>query len=649
MRIREAETVSPNAWHYEVKSQLQRFVYARSAEAFAEGDAARDALATPDDVRARQERMRDAFIANLGGLPASDTPLNARTVGTVQCQGYTIEKVIFESRPGVFVTANLYLPEGMEGPRGAVLFVCGHSYEAKAYPRYQDVCQCLVRAGLIVLAQDPVGQGERLGYHEPALDETTVAWGTTEHDYAGSQCLPLGDAIGRYFLHDAMRGIDYLQSRPEVDPDRIGVTGNSGGGTQSSMLMVCEPRLIAAAPATFVTSRETYMYSGGAQDAEQIWPGMSALGFDHEDILLGMAPKPVLVLAVQYDFFPIEGTRRTVQRARRVWELLGKGEDIGLVEDTCQHQYSPKLARAAAAFFSRHLLGRSVSGDDAPTEPLPPQELQCTSSGQVRGELPGARFVYEENLDRLTEMERARDAATDAARRKSALSWLREQVFRHRRPCDLNPREYATGQIEELAATWYMWWPQEGLFNNAAMFRHWRHAGEALPVTIALWAGGTTNLRPHQQWIRSACEAGRAVMVLDPSGVGPLAPFTTGDPQAAFGVIHKLNDDLAWLGDSLTGLRTYDVTRAVDVLEHLPLLRSDEVTLYGQGRYAVYGQLAAAIDERIGGIEVVHGMGSYAEWVRDRHFDVHDIRSVILPGMLRHFDLPDLARWAAGA
>jgi cephalosporin-C deacetylase-like acetyl esterase len=566
----------------------------------------------------------------------------------MECDGFSLEKVVFEARPGVFVTANLYLPDGIESPRGAVQFLCGHAYEAKQYPEYQIVCQYLVKAGLVVLAQDPVGQGERLSYYEPGRGGTTVEWGTTEHDYAGTQCLPLGDTIGRYFVHDAMRGIDYLCSRREVDPSRIGVTGNSGGGTQTSMMMVCDPRLAAAAPATFIMDRRTWLHSGGAQDAEQIWPGTTALGFDHEDILLAMAPKPVLVLALQWDFFPIEGARRTVQRVKRVWELLGEGDKIGLVEDTSRHAYTRRLARAAAEFFSHHLLGRTVTADDIAVEPLPLEQLNCTASGQVRGELAGARFVQEENCDRLAEAQRDREARPEAERKAEALAWLREQVLRGRRPCDLNPREYTVGRMEEMDVAWYLWWSQEGLFNHGVVFRHHAQAREPRPVTLAIWPGGTTDLHPHLTWIRQTCAADRAVMVLDPTGVGNVAPHSGGDPLAQYGVIRKLNDDLVWLNDSLAAMRTYDVTRAVEVLPLLPDLRQEDVRVYGCGRYAVYGQFAAALDSRIRGIEIAAGLGSYADWVGARHYDRHDIRSVILPGVLRQFDLPELGGGGEG-
>ncbi|WJH33578.1 prolyl oligopeptidase family serine peptidase [Paenibacillus sp. CC-CFT747] len=288
---------------YDVNDELKQHVYGRSIEAFARGDQARDAIVNRDQLEARRTHLRGKFMEAIGGIPACDTALNPRTTGRVQGEGFSIEKIMFESRPQTYVTANLYIPDSLDSPRGAVLFLCGHDREAKHSEEYQTVCRILVHSGLVVLAIDPIGQGERFSYYEADAGELTVADGIIEHEYAGMQCLPLGDGLARYFLHDAMRAIDYLTTRPEVDPARIGVTGNSGGGTQTSMLMLADPRLAAAAPGTFIMSRQSYLITGQAQDAEQVWFGMSAAGLDHEDILLAMAPRPVLVLAVTNDFF----------------------------------------------------------------------------------------------------------------------------------------------------------------------------------------------------------------------------------------------------------------------------------------------------------------------------------------------------------
>ncbi|HEY9250035.1 MAG TPA: prolyl oligopeptidase family serine peptidase, partial [Rariglobus sp.] len=324
---------------HDVKDQLRDYVYGQSLKAFAKGDAARDAVTNTEQLEARRQTMRERLLAEIGGLPPRDTPLHPVTTGIVKRDGYRIENIIFQSMPSVYVTSHLYIPDGRSSPGGAVLFVCGHGPEGKLYPSYQHVCQCLVRAGLVVLAIDPMGQGERLGYRDRESDKP-FARRVAEHEHVGVQCWPLGDGLARYFIHDIVRAVDYLSSRPEVDPAKIGMTGSSGGGTQTALAMICEPRIAAAAPGTFIMNRESYLFAGQAQDAEQIWPNMSALGFDHEDILLGMVPRPVLVLAVTGDIFPIEGTRRTVQRCRRFWDMYGCGGGLQLAEDESHHMYT---------------------------------------------------------------------------------------------------------------------------------------------------------------------------------------------------------------------------------------------------------------------------------------------------------------------
>jgi hypothetical protein len=309
VNFRQLEQMTPESGFWDVRDQLKWHIYHRSERAFAVGDAARDQIQTLEALKAYQQRLRAFFIESLGGLPPSDTPLEEQIVGELKGDGFRVERIIFQSRPRHYVTANLYLPDNLSAPGGAVLFVCGHWSQGKQAPEYQQVCQTLALAGLVVLAQDPIGQGERFSYYEPSLGRVTIGECCPDHDQAGAQCVPTGDALARYFLHDSMRALDYLRSRPEVDPQRIGITGNSGGGTQSSLMMIADTRLAAAAPGTFVMNRQTYMYTGGAQDAEQIWPGFTAAGYDHEDILLGMAPRPVRVLAVEN----LESLRRREQ------------------------------------------------------------------------------------------------------------------------------------------------------------------------------------------------------------------------------------------------------------------------------------------------------------------------------------------------
>ncbi len=647
MTLQELEKASPFDGFWNVRDQLKCHIHTRSHRAFDAGDAARDAITTPEALQKRQREVREFFPRCLGGLPPLDTPLNARVTGSVEGRTFKVEKIIYESRPKHYVTASLYLPHGLKGPQGAVLFLCGHWGLGRLANQYQMVCHTLAQAGLIVLAQDPVGQGERWSYYESAFKDSTVEQGVYEHDYAGIQARMIGDGIARYFLHDAMRSIDYLRSRPEVDSEKIGVTGNSGGGTQTGFLMMCDPRIAAAAPGTFLMNRRTYLEGGGAQDCEQIWRGFTAAGYDHEDILMGMTPRPVRVLATTYDFFPIEGTRCTVERCKRLWAMCGKPDLLDLVEDRSTHMYSSALAKASAEFFVHHLLGRKPNPGFEGVKQFEPSQLWSTRSGQVREEFSDARFVHHENRDRLYELEKARAALPPAQRKERVLDWLRQRVTSHRKPCPMNLRVYQKDAFRGLAVEMGLWWAQEGIFNHAQVFRDVLQAGKTLPVTIAVWDGGTTSLHPHIAWIRSECEAGRAVMVLNTSGVGAIMPnpMSMWGVNDTFGSIYVCCDNLEWLDDDLAAMRTFDVTRAMDVLAEWPGLDVKGISLYAHGRQGVYAQFAGVLDGRAKKVVVEAGMGSYANWVSSRYYDTHDVKSIIMHGMLKRCDLPDIERW----
>ena len=651
MSLGNLAEVSANYSTFSMKEQLREYIYSRSEEAFIDGEMQRDAIQSRQDVVARQKRIRNEFLRAIGGLPAVEAELHTQVAGVIKEEGLRIEKIVFTSRRGTFVTANLYLPGKLANRTGAVLFLCGHAEEAKHDKEYQVVCRHLAKAGLIVLAQDPIGQGERCSYFERSLDRSTVDWGTIEHDYAGAQCLPLGDGIARYFLHDAMRSIDYLCSRPEVDPAKIGVTGNSGGGTQASMLMMVDPRLAAAAPGTFIMNRRTYQWAGGAQDAEQIWTGFTAAGLDHEDILLAMCPKPVCVLAVTEDFFPIEGTRVAVERCRRLWDLFGSNSHLEIIEDRSTHAYTPALARAAARFFSRHLLGEAREVDSATVSPVEAQRLWCTNSGQVRGEIAGARGVYEENQRRLEALQSytIANAGSEADMRKKshAITWLKSQAEFGRRQTPLNPRFIPTLPVNELDVSLGFWWSQAKLLNEGLLFRNALKRSDKLPVTIAVWEEGTKNLQAHIDWVRKTCDLGRAVLVLNVSGIGNSEPNPIGGRgvHQAFGTMHKLSDDLLWLGDSLCALRIFDVLRALEVVDVWPQLDTSDVSVYAHGPQGLYAELAASLNPRLERIEVVDGLDDFSIWVKARHYDIHGLRSLILPGILRYADLSDFRRW----
>lgn len=325
---------------------------------------------------AQRSPLQERIVALMGGLPAEKTPLNARVTGGFTREGYRVEHVVFESFPGFRVTANLYIPSSGRAPCPAVLGTAGHSDIGKANGTYQAVWISLARRGYVVLAYDPPGQGERFEFLDKATGKSRLGPGVREHIQAGMQCLLTGHTIARYFVWDGIRAFDYLLTRKEVDPKRIAVAGNSGGGTQAALLAAAEPRLAAVVSSCYMTSWGMLIEKPGPQDMEQIIPGFLAAGLDFPDYIRAFG-KPYLISAAIRDFFPIDGARRTFEVAKQ------SGLPVEMVEANEEHGWTRPLREGAYRFLDKHLLG--VERDAAEGEFVLEKEsdLRATPTGQL--------------------------------------------------------------------------------------------------------------------------------------------------------------------------------------------------------------------------------------------------------------------------
>src|SRR5260221_1414559 len=335
------------------------------------------ALKTKSDAEAHVRSLRDKIRLCFGPFPEK-TPLNARITGAVERDRYRIEKVIFESRPGFLVAANLYIPKDRGLPLPGVVGTCGHTTNGKAGDTYQSFAQGLARLGYVCLLFDPIGQGERLQYAGVAK----IAPGTGEHQYGGNQQFLVGEFLGAWRAWDGIRALDYLLTRPEVDPRHIGVTGNSGGGTMTTWLCGLDRRWTMAAPSCFVTTFRRNLENELPADPEQCPPNALALGLDHADFIAAMAPKPVILLGKEKDYFDARGLEEAYARLKRLYTLLGAAGNIGLYIGPGYHGYTKENREAMYRWFN------GITGiSDAQSEPelvLEKDEtLQCTPRGQV--------------------------------------------------------------------------------------------------------------------------------------------------------------------------------------------------------------------------------------------------------------------------
>jgi pimeloyl-ACP methyl ester carboxylesterase len=357
--------------------------------------AAWEGIGTEQELLKFQRELRKRLLDMVGGLPDEKSPLNARTTGRIQMQGFHIEKLVFESLPGIYVSALVYAPDDA-GKHPAVLVPSGHSTNGKAY--YQALCQRLVQRGYVVISWDAFGQGERSQFWDEKNHKSRYNLICAEHAILGNLAYLAGTNLARWEIWDGIRAVDYLLTRPDVDPERINITGTSGGGFQTTLIAALDPRIKVVAPSCYITALPMRVYNrifkDPDSDPEQDLDGMISKGLDHPGLLLLMYPRPVFVSAAVLDFFPIDGTVQTVHEVERVYEKFGHADGIGMHAGYHGHQFSDENQEAAIDFldhFNRMPMRRGLPE----VKKLDDQTLQCTRTGQVMIEYPNARSLMD--------------------------------------------------------------------------------------------------------------------------------------------------------------------------------------------------------------------------------------------------------------
>ena len=599
------------------------------------GELRRSAVEGRESLLQYQRETRELFLGCIGGLPPPGEG-QARTVKRQERESFVLESVVLPVGRGSLASANLYLPLHRQGKCPAVLVVVGHTDRGKADPEYQYLAQALVHAGFAALVLDPLGEGERFEHYEPEMDYQPIQGCSGEHDLLDWKCKLLGFSLARYFVRDGIAALDYLASREEVDPGRIALTGHSGGGTQTCMLMLAAgERFACAAPCTYVTDTQAMLECGVDPDNEMIWPGSIANGLDYIDMLAGMAPKPILLLTVQNDFFPREGTLRTFENACRLWKQAGSECPPEMVTVESQHSYTQKLSRSAADFFSRRLLERPADFSSFSFTPLPDSALWCTPDGILPKEYPHMRTLHMELADELDSCRKQRAALTpdevkEALSRRLHLDRLLpvERMVR---------RVYHEGTCGHYAYHCLVWRPQEGYWNNGVLLRDMRLGDKPLPTVIALWPEGLSRLAGHSNWLHRTVRNGWQVLVMDLAASGSLLPAPLGSTMyIGWGTMFKLNAYLIQLQDSLFGLRVRQAAAAVRMLGQWDGAQKDSLRFYGEGefaRYAAYASLMTGVPAFSDG-----NYQPYEEIVRERYHDQTHTHEWIFPSALRLAD-----------
>ncbi len=355
-----------------------------------------------------QRELRQKLLMMMGGLPTVRTPLRARITGTIPMNGFHIRKVIFESLPGLYVTALVYVPDGGEAGKNkkypAVLVPAGHATDGKNH--YHELCQHLVQRGYVVLAWDPIGQGERSQFWDANTGKSRYNLICAEHAVLGNLAYLVGTNLARWETWDGLRAFDYLLTLPEVDSNRINITGTSGGGFQAIHIAALEPRIKVAAISCYITALpmriHNRIFKDPDSDPEQDLYGMISNGVDNAGLLALMYPRPVFVAAAVLDFFPVEGAEKTFREVHQLYARFGHGDRIAMTEGYHGHEYSDANQEAAFEFMD-HFNQLPAVRTLAPVQQLDTKQLQCTSTGQVMQDFEDAKPLTDFIRDYYTE------------------------------------------------------------------------------------------------------------------------------------------------------------------------------------------------------------------------------------------------------
>jgi len=596
------------------------------------------AMRSPQGMRAYQDELRRDYRQLLGRLPAK-APLEAKVSGTLQQDGYRIEKILYQSFPGHHVTANLYVPQG-NGPFPGVLLFCGHEPTAKATPSYQQTAILLARHGFVVLMIDPVSQGERHQLTDNTGQPLTRG-GTTEHTLLNAAAALVGSSVAAYELWDNERGLDYLLSRKEVDTTRIGCLGNSGGGTQAAYFMAFEQRIKVAAVCSYITTRERTFELAGPLDGCVQLPNEGKQGLEIADYMHMLAPKPLLVLAGRYDFVDYTGAELAYEEAEQCYAALGAPAHLRMVTIDDGHGISQSKREAAVQWFREWLYGDKRPVKETPAKVLPPETLFCTGTGEVNSSIPGEVTVQQHLLQTARALAAKRRQFQQQITGKAFADTLRQLlgISTQRMPV----------QVEEIDTFQHAGYTWEKLLLRSAQepplpFLLVRPQGSAAvqDVWICLQDAGKRAWLDSTAFIRSCLQKGQAVLLPDLRGTGETADLPAFNHPKFYNREYRNAVSSLHIGRPLPGQRVADLLLLLDYLQSDAAFQRAAVCVKASGMMALTALHAAAIDARISRLQAGGYVSSFTDMIRN--VMNRDHYSLVIPRVLQYYDVPDLVR-----
>ena len=581
------------------------------------------AIRTVADADQRRTYVRSEILKELGGLPDYHGPLNARTTGEIRADSYTIEKVIYESLPGFYVTANLYRPNA-PGRYPAVLLQAGHTQQGK--PENQRIAANLAMMGFVVLCFDPIGQGERVQTYSAQLGGPLAGWSVPEHILMDAQSQLIGQGLARYFIWDAMRSLDYLSSLPEVDASRIGAAGCSGGGALTTFIGALDPRVKAVVAACYPSSFKV-LFPATAVHAEMVFPHFLADGLDTADFVEMSAPKPWLLQATETDEFGFssKGVELVFHEAQDWYDLYHARANLNFIIGPGSHGMPLANREALYEWMIRWLKNGEGDFHEQPVKMYTNDDLRVTPTGHVEDE-PGNRKIFKVLLDDL----RAEEQQGSTAELQKYLEDLRIATD-GTAPTLRSLHETSGATITEQH---FQFESEPGIWLDATLYLP--SSPGRKPAVVLVRGDEQVDGMSLSAIAEQMAKLGRVVLEMEPRT--SLVKNTEGPYTGDW--ITDLQANL--IGRNLPAMRAHDILRGVDLLRARNDVDSSSICGAARGVAGTWLLLAAAADPRLGKIWL--DRTPYSLRAALDNSMTSDLWDAVIPGFLLHWDLQDLVK-----
>lgn len=599
-----------------------------------------NALKTPEEAKLYISDIRKR-IRSLFQFPSSKSPLNAEITGKIELPYCTVEKVLFQSRKNFSVTGNLFLPKSIPADGcPVVLILSGHASEGKVY--YQPIAKELVSHGIAAFMIDAIGQGERHQFRNVPGFPDIEPDPCLEHNILGKQLLLVGEWFGSWRTYDAIRAIDYLLTRPEIDASRIGVTGNSGGGTLTSYLAALDDRISASAPGFYITTWERNIANELPADIEQTPPGAISAGLEMADFLLATAPHPCIVLSARNDFFDMRGALKSFEELRKIHTILGSADNVVFRSSSGDHAFSRYLMEECCKFFVRIFHVSEPSKVVFVDEEIAQAQLNATPNGEV-SELSEEQLVRDFVRQRVIKTKTNREIMSKEAVCRKLTELLRLKTnetpdYRVLRPRSCKLRETVMRQSRfglETESNHVM--AVLSLFSDSSYY----HLPEGERATLYV-----AHLDSVQELLSHPIPENSQLWGLDVRGTGECRPAQC-EPFSVKRYFSYYGYDYHYASLALMNGQPYMAGKVRDILGAVDLLAAQvpEITLEARGQACIPVLIAAILSDRITRVRLIDCPESWESiavtpWPAEEKYPL----SIVIPGVLSFFDIPDLKK-----